>query len=160
MQLAQAVFDGFLLGYREWPLWEFVGNATRTAQHEGRLADWRKALAARLPRIAGFHEELRAYFHKDCDSGDVRYAHRKFDSAGYRAFVDRTVQKLSNQISALLALGTEETFPGAVVARFQGAVLTQGDHKPEDKRATIGRQLLAAFPRGTFQLEFEEVKQP
>jgi hypothetical protein len=154
IKLAQTVIDGFLLGYRDWPLWEFVGTATRTVQDEGRLASWRKALAARHPRIAGFHSEHRAFFYRDVSIGDVRYTHREFDHARYRAFIDRTAQELLDQASALLALGIDETFPGAVVARFQGSVLMQGEHKPMDKRASIGKQLAAAFP--AFQLELEE----
>jgi len=154
IKLAQAVVDGFLLGYREWPMWEFVGRATRTVQDEGRLASWRKALTARHPRIAGFHSEHRAFFYRDVSIGDVRHAHREFDHARYRAFIDRTAQKLLDQASALLALGIDETFSGALVARFQGSVLMQGKHKPMDKLASIGKQLAAAFP--AFQLELEE----
>jgi hypothetical protein len=154
IKLAQAVVDGFLLDYRDWPLWEFVGRATRTVQDEGRLASWRKALAARYPRIAGFHSEQRACFYRDVNPGDVRYAHREFDYTRYRAFVDQTLQTLLDQLSALLALGIEETFPGAVMARFQGEVLCEG--KPK-QRAEITAHLAAAFPGSTFQLEFAEV---
>jgi hypothetical protein len=104
--------------------------------------------------VTTFHEEHRAGFYRDVSPGDVRYAHREFDHARYRAFIDRTVQTFLDQLSALLALAIDETFPGAVVARFQGAVLLEGDKHPMDKRASIGKQLAAAFP--AFQLELEE----
>jgi hypothetical protein len=155
IKLAQAVLDGFLLGYREWPLWEFVSNATRKAQDESRLAAWRKELATHYRGVTVFHEELRAYFHKDVDSGDVRHAHREFDSGSYRAFVNRTTQKLLDQLFAVLALAIAETFPNAVVARFQGQILCEG--QPE-QRAEITARLAAAFPRATFPIAFEEVR--
>jgi hypothetical protein len=89
----------------------------------------------------------------DVNSGDFRKAHREFDSKKHRAFIDRTVQALLDQLSALLALGREETFSGATTARFQGSVLTQGS-KLKDKRAQVARLLQAAFPESSFQLEF------
>ena len=156
-QLAQvqAVLDGFLLGYHDWPLWEFVGRRTSAMPDNGRIETWRKALAARYPRITGFHAELRAVFYRDVGFGFE--SHREFEPARHRAFINRMVQEFVRNISALLALGTEET-SGAVTARFQDWVLVEGDHNLADKRAVIGRQLAAAFPRSTFELEFAQVK--
>jgi hypothetical protein len=79
------------------------------------------------------------------------------ESAKYRAFIDRTVRELLDCASALLALGIEECFKGAIVARFEGSVLLEGTPNAQDKSATIARLLQAAFPASTFQLEFEKL---
>jgi hypothetical protein len=157
IKLAQAVVDGFLLGYREWSLWEFVGRATRTVQDSGRLSGWRKELATRYRAVTVFHEEHRASFYRDVSIGDVRHAHREFDHARYRAFIDRTAQELLDQASALLALAIEEISSGSVVARFQGSVLCECEPK---QRAEIAARLAQAFPGATFPIAFEEVNQP
>lgn len=145
-RIAEALLNGFLLGHREWELWEFVGRATRTAQDQSRLESWRKQLATRLRAVTSFHEQLRAAFLRDVNAGDVRYAHREI--------VDKTVQLLLDRVSALLALGIAEVASGAVVGRFECAVLVESKLKLADKRASIARPLSAAFAGGTFQLEF------
>ena len=58
----------------------------------------------------------------------------------------------------MLALAIEQTFPGTVVARFQGSVLVEGDHDLADKRVQIGLPLAKAFPSASFPLDFEEVQ--
>lgn len=156
VRLAEAVFDGFLLGYRDWPLWEYVGRRTRTLINESRLSSWRKALATRFRGVTSFHEERRSFFFKGVNLGDVRYAHHEFDSKGYRVFIDRTVQKLLDQLSALVALRIEAVFPGSVIARFEGQVLCEG--KPT-QRAEITAHLAAAFPHSTFPIAFEGARQ-
>jgi hypothetical protein len=155
-RLAESVFDGFLLGYDGWPLWEYVGRRSRTMQEQGQLATWRTALAKRYPGISSFHAEVSAAFFKDVGFGFD--AHRQFEPARYRAFIDSCLQKRLRQVSALLALGLEETFKGAVAARFQGSVLVEGKHALNDKRVQIALPLAKAFLAATFPLEFTEVK--
>jgi hypothetical protein len=150
IRLAEAIVDGFLLGYEGWALWEFVGRRTRALPEPERLSAWRAALGKRYRAITDFHASVRAAFYKDVGYGPE--SHRECDLPAHRAFVDRTVKTLLDQLSGLLALAVGETFPDAVVARFQGAVLLQGKHKPMEKRATIGRWLAAAFPDSGFQL--------
>jgi hypothetical protein len=87
-------------------------------------------------------------------STDPQHRHQEFDSKGHRGYVDATVEKLLDQLSAMLALAIEASFPGTVIARFQGQVLCEG--KPK-QRAEITARLSAAFPRGTFPIAFEEV---
>jgi len=70
----------------------------------------------------------------------------------------QTLNQLLNRASEVLALGVDETFSGALAARFEGAVLVQGKHKLEDKRTSIARQLTVAFPSSTFELEFMELQ--
>jgi hypothetical protein len=151
VQLADAVLEGFLLDYTGWPLWEFVGRRTRTLPEVERLSVWRTALAQRYLGITSFQAEVRAAFFKDV--GYSYDSHREFESAGHRYFVERTIQKLLAQLAAVLALATEASFPGTVVARFQGQVLCEG--KPK-QRAEITAHLAAAFPGATFPIAFEE----
>jgi len=152
IRLADAVLDGFLLGYTEWALWEYVGRQTRTMPDAVRLGTWRKALAARYPRVSGFQHEVRTSFYRDVGYGHE--SHREFDASGHRSFIDRTVHVLLRQVSAVLALALETAFPNSVVARFEGQVLCHG--KPK-LRAAITAHLAAAFPGSTFQVEFTEV---
>lgn len=151
VRLTQALLEGFLLDYTGWPLWEQVGRATRSMPEEGRLSAWRAALARRYGRVTDFHAAVRATFYRDVGYGFER--HNEFESVRHRAFLDATVQALLAQASALLALGIEEIFAGSVIAWFQGSVLLEGEHKPKDKSVSIGRQLAAAFPGFTFELE-------
>jgi hypothetical protein len=118
------------------------------------LESWRKQLATRFRAVTSFHEQLRAAFLRDVNAGDVRYAHREIDTTACREFVDKTVQLLLDRVSALLALGIAEVASGAVVGRFECAVLVESKLKLADKRASIARPLSAAFAGGTFQLEF------
>jgi hypothetical protein len=151
-RLAEAVLDGFLLGYTDWPLWEYVGGQTRSMPDQVRLAAWRKALAARYPRITGFQHEMRVAFYRDVGYGHE--SHREFDASGHRSFIDRTVHLLLRQVSAVLALALETAFPNSVIARFEGQVLCHG--KPK-QRAEIAAQLASVFPGSMFQVEFTEV---
>ena len=47
-RIAAAGMDGFLLGLGDWLLWEHIGNRTRTAVNENRLASWRGSLKQAL----------------------------------------------------------------------------------------------------------------
>jgi hypothetical protein len=156
VQIASAVLDGFLLDYEGWHLWEYVGRVTRASQNDERLRTWRSQLSKRFTAITSFHAELRSAFHRTVGFGIE--AHLELDAPRWRGFLDSTVQRLNRQASALLALGTEETFPGAAVARFQGSVLVEDKHKLKDKRVQIGLPLAKAFPASSFQLEFQEVR--
>jgi len=155
LRTAQAVLDGFLLDYDGWYLWEFFGRATRTIREVDTLSAWRARLAKRFPRIAQFHVELRAQFRSVHGYG-AEY-HHKFEPAQHRAFFDRMIENRFDCASALLALGIDEVAHGAIVARFENSVLVDTKIKLANKRATIARQLQAAFPSSAFQLEFKEV---
>jgi hypothetical protein len=157
IKIVQSVFDGFLLGHREWPLFEYVGRQTRSMIDEPRLSSWRKELATRFIRVAAWHEEVRAFFVRDVQSGDVRYAHREPDTKTHRAFLDSMITELRDATGALLALGLQDVSKHTVIARFQDRVLVESKHKLEDKRTQIARQLAIAFPRSTFELQFEKV---
>ena len=89
---------------------------------------------------------LRAAFYRDVGYGFD--SHRQFEPARHRAFLDRTGARIAGPSAALLALGIAETYPGAVMARFQSAVLVDAKHKL-DKRVQITRLLQAAFPAPT-----------
>jgi hypothetical protein len=152
IRMADAVLNGFLLGYNEWALWEYVGRRTRTMPDAVRLGTWRKALAARYPRVSSFHHEVRVAFFKDVGYGHE--SHREFDASGHRSFIARTVHTLLRQVSAVLALALETTYPGCVIARFEGLVLCKG--KPK-QRAEIAAHFAAAFPGSAFAVACEEV---
>ena len=157
LRVIQSILDGFARGHTGWSQWEFVGRATRTVHAEERLSGWTNELRRSYPRIAQFHAESEAAFYHDI-GGRAFDVHRQFDATRHRAFIDRAIQRLLDYTFALLALGIEEMFPGAVVARFEGSVLTQGNLKLEDSRTQIMRRLQAAFPHSTFHLEFTEAQ--
>ena len=48
-RLAEAVLDGFLLGYREWELWQYVGRATRAMPDEVAAVDLAHSIGRALP---------------------------------------------------------------------------------------------------------------
>ena len=84
VQLAQAVIDGFLLGYDGWVLWEYFGRRTRTMMDESRLSGWRTELARRYLHVTDLHAEIRAAFYRDVGFGYD--AHREFEADWYRRF--------------------------------------------------------------------------
>ena len=131
---------------------------TRTAVNESRLASWRGSLVQTLSadhRVSRFGSQR-------VSANTVGFgfeAHSKFDATAARVFIHRTVEQLLDCAGALLALGLDEVFPGAVIARFQSAALVDGQREAfTDKRASIARQLQAAFPGSAFELDFEDVK--
>jgi len=152
----EALVSGFLLDYRDWSLWEYIGRSTRAIPDMSQLSGWRTQLAKRFPAIASFHAELSAAFVKTVGYGSE--THQRFEPTRHRAFIDSCVHNRLKQISALLALGITETFPGSVLARFQDWVLVEGDHNFADKRVSIGLPLAKAFPAASFSFRFEEVK--
>ena len=82
VRLVQAVLDGFLLDYRDWQLWEFVGRATRALPDMSRLSAWRAELAKTYPRITSFHAEVSAEFYRDVGFGwTVTRCSRRTDTA-------------------------------------------------------------------------------
>ena len=90
---AEAMLDGYLLGYEDWRLWEYVGRQTRTAPDRGRLAAWRKELARLLPRITRWQAEIRPAFYRDVGFGSESY--RQFEATKYRAFIERAEPRTS-----------------------------------------------------------------
>jgi hypothetical protein len=57
--LCEAMWGGFLLGHSGWSLWDYVGRHARQAVDVKLLEQWRQALGARFPAVAGFHAGLR-----------------------------------------------------------------------------------------------------
>ena len=106
--------------------------------------------------MTSFHEELRAGFYRDVGYGAE--ARREFEATRHRVFFGRTLERLLDCAGGALALGIDEIAKGGIVARFQDSVLVDGKHQLKDKGAQLARQLAAAFPGASFQLEFEEVK--
>jgi len=154
VKVAQAVVQGFLLDHREWSLWNFVGRRTRTALDEGLLETCRKELSKRFKAIAAFHEVLRYSFNKPVTQFGEAYF--QFDAQAHRAFIDSTVAKLLQTVSALAAQAVEETH--AVVGRFEDSLLIEG--KPKQKAALVERitsKLAVAFPSSAFNVTIEEV---
>ena len=87
VRLVQATVDGYLLDRRDFQLWEFVGRVTRALTDQSRLSSWRSALAARYPRITGFHDEVRAMFY--VERGYGWDSHKVFEADRYRVFLER-----------------------------------------------------------------------
>ncbi len=137
-RIAAATFDGFLLGLDGWPLWDAIGKAARTAVNETRLASWRGALAKSYPRITEFHALVAAAFYRDVGFGYE--THREFDPAAARVFIQRTVARLLDCAGALLALGLDEVFPGAVLARFEPprSLMANLKHSPKSGPQSSG----------------------
>ena len=74
-----------------------------------------------------------------------------FDWRAHRSFIDRSIQKLTNQLSGLLALALEETLPGACVARFQNWLLCEAVEK---KARNFPRNFLPEFVQDELEAAF------
>jgi len=154
LAFCNAVWHGFLLGHTSWALWDYVGRATRKETAVETLEIWRKDLALRYPAVQKYHDELKAAFLRPVNS--AAHGHFQFDEAGYRKFVDRSVQVLLNRLSALVAMAVEETLPESVVARFENWLLCEVNSKKgrnfpkEFLPEFIMEKLEAAFPDQSF----------
>jgi hypothetical protein len=153
IKLAQAVLDGFLLGHHSWGLWDFVGRHTRQSVDLRSLEVWRKGLAGRYRSIARLHDDVRAFFYRPSGS----HGSYQFDVTGHRAFIDREIEKLNSGLSLLIAQAIEETFPKAIVARFDDWLLCQGKPKAAKLAEAIDDKLGTAFPSAKFQLRVEDL---
>ena len=154
IKVARAVLDGFVLDYRGWALWDYVGRRTRTALDEGLLETWRKELSKRFRAIAEFHEVLRYSFNKPVTRFGESYL--KFDAGAHRAFIDGMVAKLLQAVSLLAAQAVQETH--TVVARFCDSLLVEGE--PKQTAVLIERiadKLNAAFAGADFNIVIEEI---
>jgi hypothetical protein len=159
VRLVQAIINGFVSGHREWTLWDYVGRRTRTATDLNILEVRRKELARRFPAVQAFHDYLRAAFYKEVTSrGEGAY--RQFDGPGYRSYIERNVQRLSNRLSGIVALASEQLFPRKLVARFTDWLLCEGA-KPKSVPTAekLERQLAKAFPGSRFRVIIEDVCQ-
>jgi hypothetical protein len=136
IRLVKAIWRGFLLGHREWALWDLVGKATRLCTDVRTLEVWRQQLARNFPALSAWHDALRGCFQQNAGSGTSR-----FDSTAYRAFIDQAARDLTRCVSMLLALALEEMFPGTTVARLQSWLLIDAA-----KGATGFLAHSAAFP--------------
>jgi hypothetical protein len=153
VRLSEAVLHGFLLDYRSWALWDFVGRRTRQTIDVGALEIWHKSLISRYPAIHRFHQDLRSFFFKPARAD----GYHEFDTRRHSLFVDEATQNLLGILSLLTALAVEDTALDATVARFQdGWLLAQG--KP---RRTLGEsvehKLTGAFPGARFSVNVEMV---
>ncbi len=151
IRTVEAVFNGFLLGRTGWSLWEYVGQATRTVEHQSQLAERCLQFGKEYPRIRGFHEGIKTAFDREVRDGPAT-SHRELDAVRYRAFTDVTIQGLLDCVSAVLALALTEN-GAVVVARFQEQMLCEG--KPK-QRAKLSARLAAAFPGSSFTVEVSE----
>jgi hypothetical protein len=144
IQLAEAVWDGFLLNLDSWALWDYVGRRTRLAPDHAQLLTWRKELWKRFPALARFHQDVAAHFYKHV--GD----HRQFEAQRYRLFIDQVVNDALATISALIAIATADCKP---VARFESWILCE---QPPKAIAEIHAALAKAFPGSRFQLDIQD----
>jgi hypothetical protein len=155
LALAQAIFEGFLLGKNSWSLWQHVGDATRQAIEHDTLEVWRKELAKRYGSISHFHELLRDYFFRSVSSHE--HGHYQFDAAAYHSFIERAVHQLVDCASSLAAQAIEETAQGALVARFSEGWLLCEDKPKTVSTEKIGEKLATAFRGSTFKVAIDEV---
>jgi hypothetical protein len=152
LKLCDAVMEGFLLDYRSWDLWDYVGRATRHLIVHDQLEGWRKELAKRLPAISQFHDVIRSLFYKPVSSYD--HGHLQFDGPAHRRYLDQGMKRLLAHVSMLTALAIDETHPGMTVARFAGdsSLLCEGSPKA-GLTQTIAEKLKEAFADSTFHVE-------
>jgi hypothetical protein len=151
LQLAQAVLNGFALGLKDWILWQHVGRGIRRPPDRFALNTWHQQLRKRYRGIDNFHRDITAFFWKPI--GD----HREFEPAKHRQFINRSIDRLLNCVSAVAALTIEENSPvdaAPVAARFQDWILCTGKPKAQLVER-IGKKLSAAFPGATFKVEIE-----
>jgi len=147
----EALWHGFLLGYDDLELWQYIGRATRWPPDMPSLTQQRMALTQRYPGVANFHQTVSAYFYRN--AGENAF---KFEADRYRSFIDSAVQKMLKAVSGLVALAIEETLPGCLVARFQNRSLIE-KKPPKDLHEKI-EKLIAAFPGAAFQVEIKELE--
>ena len=156
IKIAVAVWHAFVLGYTSpWDVWNFVGRETRVRTETTALELWRNDLARRYPVIEQFHNELRSFFYRPL--GGNQY---QFDERAHRLFIDGNIRKLSNRLSALVAMAVEETIPSSVVARFDDSVLAvvtdRTRHKDKEKLGVaVSAKVQAAFSRSHFAFRIE-----
>jgi len=151
ISFAQAVFDGFLLGHKGWPLWQYVGRRTQTLPDERALNIYHERLERRFRRVQFFYHELERCFWKAVGS------HSELDSAALRRFVDRIVHDLRNCASSLGALAVEDHSPGVITARLDDFLLCESTAKA-DLADVISEKLESAFRRTAFKVEIEQVQ--
>ena len=86
-------------------------------------------------------------------------AHRRFDFAAYRAFIDRTVNQLLNTVSSVVAIELEQMmFAGALVARFHDWLLLEPSNTKAQlfPSARVESKLAEVFPSAAFKLSISE----
>ena len=155
MRVAQAIFNAFLLGYREWDLWEFVGHETRQAIDMRELEYWRNELVRRFPAIAHFHSTISDFFFRDVANSD---GYRKFDAAAFHAYLAGEMRVLLNRLSALVALALDEIMPNTIVARFSDRILIEHEKvKAVPLIERIERKLATAFANARFKFNVNDV---
>jgi len=152
IQLAKSIWSGFLLDYRSWDLWNYVGRHSRQAIDMRCLEAWRAELGKRFPRIARFHEEMRARFWKSAGAD-----YYQFDERAYFLFVDEQIDTFLTQVSALAAQAVEQTAKGACVGRFQDWLLCEGNKHKAVLPERVTEKLEAAFSGSTFHVTLGEV---
>jgi hypothetical protein len=152
LAIAQAVFEGFLLGKNSWAFWEHVGDTTRAAIDHNTLEVWRTELAKRYSAITMFHDTLRSYFLREVSSHG--HGHQQFEAAAHRRYVDREAHRLVNRASQIAAQVVEETAQGSLVARFENQLLCEGKAVSAEE---ISERLAAAFSGTHFNVEVQAI---
>jgi hypothetical protein len=82
------MLDGFLLNYKGWGLWQFVGRATSTLPDDRLLGIWHERLQRRFRAIQRFHRDTEACYWRPVGN------HHEFDPLGHRRFIDKIVRDL------------------------------------------------------------------
>lgn len=149
---ARALLEGWLLGHKDWALWEHVGRATRTLPDKSLLERCTEQLRASYRKVVVFHQQLAASFFKRI--GD----HSEFEPVRHGQFLSATLGQLLNCISAVAAMCVTENSPAnaaPVVARFRDWILCSGKAKPQ-LAERITSKLTAAFPGSAFTVAIEQ----
>ena len=153
LTFAGALFDGFLLNHKDWSLWQHVGRLTRTPPDQVLLSRFREQLRERFRKVNIFHQQVAAAFWRPVTS------HQEFEPDRHRRFIDATVNRLRNCVSALAALAIHENSPrdsAPVAARFCDWILCAGKPKPQITDR-VAAKLAATFPGSAFNMEGEPV---
>ena len=146
---AQAVLQGWLLGLKDWQLWNFVGRMTRKPPDRVLLESRREELQHAFPRIGVFHHQLGSLFYRPVTD------HREFEGGKHRMFIDTAVGNLSNVVSAVVGLTIESASKGALLARFDDWLLLEGK-PPKFLQSRIESDLATVFPGARFEIVVNE----
>jgi hypothetical protein len=149
IKVARALWRAFCLGYAStWDIWDFIGRETRVRTEPHAIEIWRDNLKQQYPAIEQFHGELRNSFYRAIGGNQFL-----LDQQAHRLFVDESIQKLCNRLSAVIAMAVEDALPQSVFARFSNSILAVASDRHTTKiESDIDSRLEAAFPNSSFQL--------
>lgn len=163
LRLASAILSAFVSGCdcqndrgEHLASWERVGAATRRPIDLAFLAGWRKKLAQRFPRTAGFWTEQTEAFYRQVGS-DYR-AYHVFDFERFQNWAQELVNNRRLLLIALAALAMAEVTPN-LVAVLPNEILVEVEES-EDRAALsdairfkVAQQLSTAFPSSNFKIK-------